>query len=353
MSSITSKNIHTRNWSVSSTGGTSGETLVFKRSNQSRDFDWAAAFRAWRWGGYQIGDRYLDLWSHPKTHINRKGVINKLSDRLRQRLIINTYDIDRVKLRNCVPIIKKFKPKFLRGYSSALFILSKVVNPEEIQPEGVFTTAENLTQNMRRSIEETFNCMVFDGYSGEGGAHANECDRHEGYHIHSEGVIMEFIKEGRKVSSGETGEIVVTDLNNYKMPFIRYRIGDMGIPFHEACSCKRTLPLISELQGRVSDIIVTPTGKIVTRPSFFGSSNVMKITGLDEYQVIQEKIDKVTILVITNQEYTKQCEALIMGMAEDILGKEVDIKLKHTNKIEVAPSGKRKVIVSKLNILSI
>ena len=339
-------------WSISSTGGTTGEPLVFKLSNKSRDFDWAAALRAWQWGGYKIGDRYLDLWSHPEAIKTNIKISMKIINKFRRRYLINTYDISKEKIMNFIPKIIKFNPKFIRGYSSAVYILSQVLNEMEIQPQAVFTTAETLSQDMRKNIEKKFGCRVFDGYSGEGGAHANECEFHEGYHIHVEGVIMEFIKDNEYISFDEPGEIVVTDLNNTIMPFIRYQIGDICTPNEDKCSCGRSLPLFNRLLGRVSDIIKTPSGKLITRPSFFGSTSIKKIKGLKTYQIIQIAIDYVIILITVNAQYCKESERLILSMANDILGDDVSIEIRITDKIPLASSGKRKVIVSKINEIS-
>jgi len=251
-------------------------------------------------------------------------------------------------LREYVTKIKGYNPKFLRGYASALYLLARFISKGEIQPQWVITTAETLTDEMRKEIEKKFQCEVFDGYGGEGGANANECPTHEGYHISMEGVVMEFLRNGESVSSGETGEIVVTDLNNYAMPFIRYRIGDLGVPIDEKCTCRRGLPMLKRIEGRVSDIIVTPSGKIITRPSFFGSSSIKKINGLVEYQIVQEKIDRVTINIVGDENFSSQSEDVILKMAKDILGDDVAVNIERVEKIPVAPSGKRKVVVSKV-----
>ena len=69
------------------------------------------------------------------------------------------------------------------------------------------------------------------------------------------------------------------------------------------CSCGRNLPLISKIVGRSSDLIVTPSGRILTRPSFFGAPNIKLIKGLINYQVIQERKDKVTINIVINENF--------------------------------------------------
>ncbi len=68
---------------------------------------------------------------------------------------------------------------------------------------------------------------------------AFECKAHSGYHINNDHVIMEFLKNGKDVNPGESGEVVITGLSNYTMPLIRYKLGDIAVPIKEKCSCGR------------------------------------------------------------------------------------------------------------------
>ena len=74
---------------------------------------------------------------------------------------------------------------------------------------------------------------------------------HNGYHVAIDSVIMEFLKDNKPVKPGGEGEIVVTVLNNFAMPFIRYNLHDMGSFSSKPCSCGRTFPLMTQIKGRV------------------------------------------------------------------------------------------------------
>ena len=127
----------------------------------------------------------------------------------------------------------------------------------------VATTGDMLYPHYRKIIEKQFNCKIFDGYGGESTAVSFECEEHNGYHICDEDVIVEFFKEDEHVVPGETGRIVFTNLNNYAMPFIRYDIEDIGTYTDESCPCGRGLSLMKSVEGRDSDIIMTPDGDII------------------------------------------------------------------------------------------
>ena len=52
------------------------------------------------------------------------------------------------------------------------------------------------------------------------------------------------------------GSIIVTNLENYVMPFIRYDLGDLVLlPGNNRCTCGRTLPLLGKVLGRNDDIL--------------------------------------------------------------------------------------------------
>ena len=59
-------------------------------------------------------------------------------------------------------------------------------------------------------------------------------------------------RERRAGGEGEVGEIVVTDLFNLYMPFIRYRTGDLAVSTRECCPCGRGFPLLDRVEGRRS-----------------------------------------------------------------------------------------------------
>ncbi len=352
---ISAVNVNENKYNLVSSGGTTGETLVFKEDKRNSQFARAAKLHGWKMNGYNLGDKYAELWSHPvkaeKTNVSRNFLQknSKLFNLGMRRLFLNTYITDRQTILNYVQRIKNFKPKFIRGYPSAIHIMSKFVDNGEIEVDKVFTTAETLTSEAREEISKKFQCDIVDGYGGEAGADAVECPAHEGYHIMAQHAITEFLMNKESVSAGELGEIVLTDLNNYSMPFIRYKIGDLGVPSNHTCSCGRGLPMMERIEGRVKDIIMTPSGRILTRPTFFGSGNLKHIKGLIDYQVVQEKIDKVVLRVKVGKDYSERSEKVMLTMAEDLLGEDVDIKIKEVKDIPLASSGKRQIVVSRIN----
>ena len=226
----------------------------------------AAAFRAWSWAGYKLGDRMVYLWGAP-WDMRESRTIDKIRNHLLRTLNLNAFNLTEENMKEYVKILSKFKPKQLNTYASVIFLFSEYLKKEginSIKPNAILTTADMLYNHQRKTIEDIFDCNVFDYYSGRDTTlMAAECSEHFGYHLSIENAVVEFIKENEHVSPGETGKIIITDLCNYAMPFIRYEIGDLGTPSDERCSCGRNLPIMKSLKGRIFDFITTPDGKYI------------------------------------------------------------------------------------------
>ena len=126
---------------------------------------------------------------------------------------------------------------------------------------------------------------------------AHECPEHNGLHVFSDLFHVEVIHEsGRHAESGETGEIVITDLSNLYMPFIRYRTGDQVVQGGTKCPCGRGFPLLERLEGRSPDDIVAPEGKVIDHiPSPAEGKEKVVISNMEERLVIKSKIHKAHI----------------------------------------------------------
>src|SRR5258707_764531 len=125
------------------------------------------------------------------------------------------------------------------------------------------SSSQTLPASSRAVMEDAFGCKVFDKYGArEFSGIAYECEAHEGHHVVAEGYIVETLRDGQPAKPGEVGEIVITDLNNYCMPFIRYRIGDLAEVLPEAtCRCGRGAPRLGAIEGRVQSIIQGTDGR--------------------------------------------------------------------------------------------
>ncbi|MFC1963383.1 phenylacetate--CoA ligase family protein [Chloroflexota bacterium] len=244
--------------------------------------------------------------------------------------------------------IAAYKPKYLRGYPSALSVLAAYLQKEgmnTITPEAIFTTAEMLLPQHREMIEKQFGCRVFDNYGCyDGGPQAMECSQHSGYHISVEKAILEFVDEDkRQVPPGCSGEILTTDLYNYTMPFIRYAVGDKGTLSARQCPCGCGLPLMESIEGRITDLIVFGNGVILSGPAL---TLAFKDCRIKQYQVIQEAKDELLIKIIKAEGYSDEDTQHFLGIIRAHIGENIDINVRFVNEISTTKSGKRRFIIS-------
>ncbi len=203
--------------------------------------------------------------------------------------------------------------------------------------------------SMRKNIEDTFCCDVYDAYGlNDGGVGAYECKEHTGLHIDTERSIMEVVDNTRSQMEEGIGNILSTSLHNYAMPFIRYDTGDMGHIIGAVCGCGRGSRLLKEVRGRSVDVLLTPEGKSV-HGWFFLYIFWEYCKGIKEYQVVQEKIDKIVVKIVPEDDFDeKQVE-----MIKEIIKRKSnrwDVEFRFVDKIERTNAGKFKFIINNLGI---
>jgi phenylacetate-CoA ligase len=204
-----------------------------------------------------------------------------------------------------------------------------------------------LYDEWRMDIEDCFKVPVYNRYGGRDiDFVAQECPARKGLHINSEKVFLEIIKDGHPVPPGELGEIVITRLDNFAMPFIRYRCGDLGVMANCPCECGRALPLLEKIEGRVQDAIVTGSGKIVSGPFF---AHMMKdCPEVKEFQVHQLAMDRLLILIVLHATQPFTSRARIERIIRQYMGPGMQIEFEICDTIPLTPSGKRRVSISHL-----
>jgi len=331
------------------TGGSTGEPLKFYVMKKQRSWETAAMLRACTWGGYELGDKLALIWGSPLDISESESMNKKIMNFFLRRSVFDAYQLSQELMRDFALELQKLKPKVLRGYASAIYLFACFLEHEGlfVRPDAVITTAEMLFDHQRRKIEEVFGCEVYDSYgSREVEEIASECGEHVGYHISAENVVLEYVKNGDCIAPGEMGAILVTNLRNYAMPFIRYEIGDLGKPSDETCSCGRSLPLMKSIEGRITDIIVTPKKNFA---SIFDGP-LYHMTHVQQYQVVQEDYDKILVKIVRSEDYSEDDNERIVSAMKQYLGEDVEVKIEFVDFIPLTSSGKRRYIISKVPV---
>ncbi len=343
-------NLNKMKYYENSTGGSTGTPFKYRLSKFDRFLSGALLYRGWGYGGFELGDKMVFLAGASLDVGSKSNLTKKVHEFARNLKKISSFDMGEKEMREYVDIINSLKPKFIRGYASSIFFFTKWIEENNIQihqPHAVFTTSEKLYPNMREKIESVLNCNVYDGYGlNDGGITAYECPEHCGLHIDTERAVMEVVDgDENQLESGE-GKILATSLFNYAMPFIRYDTGDLGTITEDVCSCGRGYKLLKELVGRSVDVLVTPEGKNV-HGWFFLYIFWEYCKGIKEYQVVQEKLDKINIKIVLEKDFDDKQLDKIKEIIET-KSKGWNVEFEFVDEIKRTTAGKYKFIINEL-----
>ena len=361
---ISNSKLNFHNGSSGRTGASTGSPLIFYRDSFSDQIAWLSFLRFYRWMGYEWGEKSVWLWGAPVIRVAKKQrlyikIANWLqSSYVKQIYRFDAFKMDDIKLHKYIRNIRRINPKILRGYVSALVKLARFCREygyNDILPKAVTTTAEMLHNRDRMILENQFNCKVFDHYAcGECLGMAFECEKHEGLHVTDEHCVIEFVdKNNERVRPGDKGKLILTDLDNYVMPFIRYENGDVGSYKKERCGCGRGLSMINPIEGRVSDLIIGAGGMVVHGEYFthlLGESGWYEKYGLTNFEVVQRKNYVIDWFFVCSQKPSSESIKELIDNCQDYLG---DIKLR-IQFVEEIPSSsyKRRFTRSEIDYFS-
>lgn len=336
-----------------SSGGSTGVPTNFTKDIERHRLRRADQIRHDEWCGWRLGERYALLWGAPRDLSLVRSVREKLVARIVDRSVLfDAFDMRDADVGRLLDEIRRFRPTMLIGYANALLLLARQMKSqgitEKLAVKGVVSSAETLTDASRLEIEQSFGCKVLNRYgSREVGLIASECEKQSGLHINFENVIVEVLDGESLAPSGQRGEIVVTDLMNFGMPFLRYRMGDIGFLSPDECTCGRGLPLLGSVEGRVSDFLIAADGTRIHGEYF--THLFYGISGVRQFQLIQENPTLVRVRLVTSAELPKEILAPIVEEIERSLGGGTLAKVEYCDEIAPTASGKYLFTISKVS----
>lgn len=333
------------------TGGSSGKPLIFYFDRRRQAYDAAARALTHRWFGHDVGDPELYLWGSP-VEISKQDRIKQLRDWLTNDLLISAFDVSEDAVPGMLAQFRRFGPKCVFGYPSTMELFCQMAHQagfrlNDLGVRAVFSTAEVLYDHQREFLSEAFgNVPVADCYgSREGGFVSHECPEGS-YHVMDPNYVLEYHTESGPAQPGEDGEIVITHLDAWGMPFIRYSTGDVATKGQGACACGRTWSTMSKVRGRTTDFIVTPDGRWQHALSLIYI--VRDIPGVSEFKILQEDVDDVRVQVVADDLYPDDGDQRIREGFAKRMGPDVRVQVSQMDDIPRDASGKYRYVVSKV-----
>jgi phenylacetate-CoA ligase len=345
---LLAKNIPREALIPNATSGSTGQNLHFFQTRPMKDASGGSTYRFHKWCGLKIADKTACLWGAPIDL--KKTFVNRIKEWFLNTIWLSSFDLTAISMQQYAERLQKFKPKIIIAYPTPLSVFALYLKDHKIHisPDAIICSSETLYPYQRELIEETFGCKIFNRYgSREFGDLAMECEKHAGLHVATDRFLPEFIKDGRPAKVGEVGEILVTDLDNWGMPFIRYQIGDLGVPTDRQCACGRGLPLIESIEGRTFDMIHTPQGKSLG--GTFWTILLRSVAGIDAFQVRQSTLDGIRILIKTNNDFKAEYLDPLRQKIAAHCGDSFQVDFEIVTQIPLTKSGKRRFIISEIN----
>lgn len=336
---LVADNIPKKNMILGGSSGSTGQPLQFYKTKESLSILRSANLRGWYWTGFRLGDPYMKIATMPRNKIEKK-----IQDKLNRSYYVYSRSIDNKDINHILITIKKNKIKIVRGYPGSLYILANYLenNNQSIKLDTIITTSEPLYPYLRNKIERVFQCKVFDSYGAEGAPIIFECPSHSCYHISPEIAITEFMRGEDIVSEGKA-RMIFTDLTNYATPFIRYDIQDYATISNDECTCGRNLPSITSIEGRDTDILITPSGKFIT--FYFLAGYFEHQNYIDYFQMVQETNDQFHLYIVPNCNYNSTMLQKIKKDILEVMGSDVNLEVEPVTDIPLTSSGKRRFFI--------
>ena len=335
------------------TGGSSGEPLIFYFGRQRQAADAAGRMRARHWWGVDVGDREVYLWGAP-VELNKTDRIKTLRDRLINQLVLNAFEMSPAHMDEYLQAISDWQPKCIYGYASSLALLaahaeSKNVRLKLSQLKVVSTTGEPLYPHQRELISRVFGVPTSNEYGArDAGLMALESPSGNLLQMSETHLVEVLDPQGKAAQAGQSGGAVITSLVSEAQPFIRYRTGDMIRLSDQPDPDGRGLHIISEVIGRQTDFVVREDGTIMHALAVIYV--LRAVEGIAQFKCIQLSPLHMEVQIVAGAGWTEASGQAVTHGLRARLGPNLQVSLNLLHNIPPEASGKYRYVVSHVNL---
>lgn len=328
------------------TSGSTGKNFVVLSDTHTAGWHRASFLLALEWAGWRFGEAHVQTGISPNRSLDKR-----LKDALLGCRYVSAYELGDERLDAVLETLERKRVRHLWGYPAGLYYLAR--RAAELgwnEPlKSVVTWGDTLYPHYREAIERAFGVLVSDTYGcSEGIQVSAQCGVGSTYHVHGLDVIVEYLDDdGAPVEAGRPGNVALTRLHPGPMPLIRYMVGDVAVSGGDRrCACGRAWPVMESIQGRDTDVIVTPSGNRLVVHFFTGVLEHVDEVG--EYQVWQDELESITVRVVPRAGYGAATADAIRRRLAEAGASDLRIEVTEVDAIAPPPSGKRRFVISAL-----
>lgn len=331
--------------------GSTGAPTVFYEDGSVSALNWAHDFRLRSWFGIAPAEKEARMIRISPDYVPRAAV-NVWRKLLWNQCILPGVNLGEENYAYCAHVLAQFRPAVIWGFTSALvglaeYLQSKGQSYPEWTPRLLIGWAAPLHEHERKTLAEAFDCPSTNVYgSREVGHVAGKCPEGR-FHLNDEYLLVEAEENADYVEDSASGELLVTSLLPGPMPFIRYRMGDIGAISSDSCPCGRTLRILSELLGRTGEIFITKNGRMIS-PNFWCRTFMDPKTNyaVRRFQVIYTHSKDLRIRIVRSANYTQDTETYLRRVLERNFNHDTRIDFEYPQDIAPLISGKYQMVVN-------
>lgn len=325
------------------TSGTTGRPATFLRDYHSINFESAAMWRFWNNSG-DFGLRRVVLRGADVVPIEQKKSPFWVYSPANRELVMSVYHLSRDNVKSYIEKLQEFNPDTLSALPSAAYQLAVYCQNFgcEINLKAVYTTCELLPASYRSLIENVFKCPVIDWYGqSERVAAIAQCEKGT-YHILEDYSIVETVATNCGL------EIVGTGLDNYLMPLVRYRTGDIIELGNCQCSCGRSFRTVEKFYGRNVDYVITPDGNKISLLLVNEAIDLVFVSNIGQIQFIQERVGELEVNIVKNNIRKPLEREKIVRLVKSRTSPEMVVRVNELESILRGPNGKVSNVVQRV-----
>lgn len=333
----------------SHTSGSTGKALKFLMSWDAIRYRWAVWFRHKERFGILPGDAYATFTGQVAVPIGQSIPPFWRENYAMKQTVFTMHHITPQKIPDIVKRLNRGEFKYYSGYPSIIYNLAIIIEDLGLkitsQPKVIFTGAESLLDYQRDKISKVFGCFVTDQYGfSEACGNASRCE-YDFFHEDFEYGVLECLNPKFNADGTYFGEVLATGFTNLAMPFIRYQVGDIATWSTKKCSCGRHSKVITSVNGRNEDYVITPEGNKILRFDYLFKDT----DNIYESQIIQKKLGEIVIRIVKRDHYTIQNERTLEHMVKAMISPKLKVHFEYVTEIEREDNGKFRAVKSYLN----
>lgn len=331
------------------TSGSTGKALDFYWTRHNLQFYWATVWRGRKRFNIHKGDPHLNFTGKLVVPLKQRTPPYWRYNSFLNQYMLNMQHITPQKIKDIVNFINEKNFLFYVGYPSIINTFVQLIAEQQLKiqqaPQYIFSSAERVYTYQQKAIEQVLpQSKIIEHYGfSENAASASKCIQNV-YHEDFELGHLELFNP-QMTTNGQTGIMLATGFQNYAMPFIRYEIGDTATFSSSECTCGLKSQVITDIEGRNEDYILTPEGGRIMRMDYIFKDT----SSIAECQVIQKEPYSIVLKIVRRTNYKQETEKELRKNIKELISPTLKVSFEYVSEIPRTKSGKFKAIISLLN----